>query len=131
MTDGPLFICYGNICRSQMAEGWYRHLTGGRPAASAGVDTSYSSIFGGPTPETIQVMAEVGVRISGDVTQLEPAQLERAEIVIILCRPTDCPEFVWAHPDVRVYPVEDPFGKPLPVFRRVRDEIKLIVQEII
>ncbi len=55
-----LFLCTGNSCRSQMAEGWARHLKGDViDAFSAGVETH------GLNPNTVKVMAEVGVDISG------------------------------------------------------------------
>jgi len=54
-----LFLCTGNSCRSQMAEGWTRHLHGERiEAYSAGVRPH------GLDPRAVQVMAEVGVDIS-------------------------------------------------------------------
>ena len=59
-----LFLCTGNSCRSQMAEGWARRLKGDRfEAFSAGVETH------GLNPNAIRVMAEVGVDISGQRSQ--------------------------------------------------------------
>jgi len=55
-----LFLCTGNSCRSQMAEGWLRHLAGDRfEAYSAGLEPH------GLNPEAVAVMAECGVDISG------------------------------------------------------------------
>lgn len=55
-----LFLCTGNSCRSQMAEGWARHLLGGRlEPFSAGVAPH------GLDPRAVRVMAEAGVDISG------------------------------------------------------------------
>ncbi len=54
-----LFLCTGNSCRSQMAEGWARHLKGGVvDAYSAGIEAH------GLNPLAVQVMAEAGVDIS-------------------------------------------------------------------
>ena len=54
-----LFLCTGNSCRSQMAEGWARHLKGAViESYSAGVETH------GLNPKAVQVMAEAGVDIS-------------------------------------------------------------------
>lgn len=54
-----LFLCTGNSCRSQMAEGWARHLKGEElDAYSAGIETH------GLNPTAVQVMAEAGVDIS-------------------------------------------------------------------
>ncbi len=55
-----LFLCTGNSCRSQMAEGWARHLKGDRiEAYSAGIEPH------GLNPDAVRVMAEAGVDISG------------------------------------------------------------------
>jgi len=55
-----LFLCTGNSCRSQMAEGWARHLKGNvLEPYSAGIETH------GLNPSAVKVMAEVGVDISG------------------------------------------------------------------
>ncbi|MBP7936768.1 MAG: arsenate reductase ArsC [Phycisphaerae bacterium] len=55
-----LFLCTGNSCRSQMAEGWARHLKGDDlKACSAGIETH------GLNPNAVKVMAEAGVGISG------------------------------------------------------------------
>src|SRR3990170_9157468 len=55
-----LFLCTGNSCRSQMAEGWARHLKGDViEPYSAGIETH------GLNPDAVRVMAEAGVNISG------------------------------------------------------------------
>ncbi len=54
-----LFLCTGNSCRSQMAEGWARHLKGDViEPYSAGIETH------GLDPNAVKVMAEAGVDIS-------------------------------------------------------------------
>jgi protein-tyrosine-phosphatase len=54
-----LFLCTGNSCRSQMAEGWVNHLLAGEfEARSAGVDP------GQPDPRAVAVMAEAGVDLT-------------------------------------------------------------------
>lgn len=59
-----LFLCTGNSCRSQMAEGWARHLHGDSiEVFSAGIETH------GLNPRAVQVMAEAGVDISGHRSQ--------------------------------------------------------------
>ncbi|NUP99485.1 MAG: arsenate reductase ArsC [Armatimonadetes bacterium] len=60
-----LFLCTGNSCRSQIAEGWLRHLAGDRfEALSAGVEAH------GLNPLAVAVMAEAGVDISGQSSDL-------------------------------------------------------------
>jgi len=54
-----LFLCTGNSCRSQMAEGWARHLKGDQiEPQSAGIEAH------GLNPDAVRVMAEAGVDIS-------------------------------------------------------------------
>lgn len=122
-----LFICTGNACRSQMAEALLRHIGGDRfEAHSAGYLPSF--VF----PETIKVLAEIGIDASGqrskhwDVYRNGP----RFDYVITLCDeaaatcshfPGEGERFHWG--------VEDPAGavgsedERLAVFRRVRDRI--------
>ncbi|MCT4535933.1 arsenate reductase ArsC [Halodesulfovibrio sp.] len=60
-----LFLCTGNSCRSQMAEGWARHLKGDiMNAYSAGIETH------GLNPNAVAVMKEAGVDISSHTSQL-------------------------------------------------------------
>ncbi|MCT4626356.1 arsenate reductase ArsC [Halodesulfovibrio sp.] len=60
-----LFLCTGNSCRSQMAEGWARHLKGDiLNAYSAGIETH------GLNPNAVAVMKEAGVDISSHTSQL-------------------------------------------------------------
>ena len=60
-----LFLCTGNSCRSQMAEGWARHLKADSiEAYSAGIEAH------GLNPDAVRVMAEAGVDISGQRSKL-------------------------------------------------------------
>ena len=60
-----LFLCTGNSCRSQMAEGWARHLKGDQiEPYSAGIEAH------GLNPDAVRVMAEAGVDISGQRSKL-------------------------------------------------------------
>ena len=86
-----LFLCTGNSCRSQMAEGWTRQLKAERfDAYSAGIEKH------GVNPLAIQVMAEAGVDISGQESTLI-SELPRQEFdyVITLCDHANeaCPYF--------------------------------------
>ena len=65
MKRNILFLCTGNSCRSQMAEGWLRQLKGDVfNVFSAGIQTH------GLNPNAVKVMAEAGVDISGQRSQL-------------------------------------------------------------
>jgi arsenate reductase len=129
-----LFLCTGNSCRSQMAEGWARTLRGDvLEAASAGVETH------GLNPLAVRVMAEAGVDISGQRSKTVDGLLgERFDLVVTVCDHAReaCPVFPGAtrmlHRNfddppylARAAATED---EALEVYRRVRDEIRVFVE---
>ncbi len=117
-----LFVCIGNTCRSQMAEGFARHYGGSAiKVRSAGTD-ALGYVYEG----TARAMKEAGIDISAQSSdQLNDADLCWTDVVITLgcSRAAEfCPpSFIGTQID---WPVEDPFGKPFEVMIRVRDEIE-------
>ena len=123
-----LFLCTGNSCRSQMAEGLTNHFLGDRHRAySAGTNPS-SSVH----PLAIQVMHELGIDISGSVPKHPDDFLDKHfDLVITVCDDAaqQCP--LWLR-EGRVVHIgfDDPAlaqgsqEARLAVFRRVRDEIR-------
>ena len=89
MSINILYLCTGNSCRSQMAEGWTRHLGGDAfEAQSAGIEAH------GKNPRAIAVMAEKGVDISGqESTVVTDEMLQAADVVVTVCGHADeqCP----------------------------------------
>jgi len=81
MKTKILFLCTGNSCRSQMAEGWTRHLKGDEIEAwSAGL------VKHGLNPQAVQVMAEAGVDISGQTSKtIEELPGIDFDCIITLC----------------------------------------------
>lgn len=86
-----LFLCVANSCRSQMAEGFARHLFAGQVEPfSAGILTARVS------PPAVQVMAEIGIDISGQTSKHYGKFLdEKFDYVITLCDELEerCPLF--------------------------------------
>ncbi len=126
MRPTVLFLCTGNSCRSQMAEGWLRRLAGGRfDVLSAGTNPV------GVNPQAIAVMEEVGIDISRHRSKhVAELQGRRLHYVITVCdhAQASCP--TEPRGDVRIHwgfddPVHAQGSVPerLRVFRRVRDEI--------
>ncbi|WP_172188024.1 arsenate reductase (thioredoxin) [Lentilactobacillus kribbianus] len=121
------FLCTGNSCRSQMAEGFAKQILGSQwQVASAGIETH------GLNPLAVQVMQEVGLDISQQQSQLIDQQyLNSCDIVVTLCGDARdrCPV---TPPAVRKihWPLPDPalaagtVAEKLVVFRQVRDEIE-------
>jgi arsenate reductase len=127
-----LFLCTGNSCRSQMAEGWARTLLQNECIAySAGVAAH------GLNPNAVRVMAEAGVDISGQQSRTIDALPKIAfDLVVTVCDNAReaCPVFPGATMQVH-HSFDDPprlaAGLPedeaLDVYRRVRDEIREMV----
>jgi arsenate reductase len=129
-----MFLCTGNSCRSQMAEGFARVLGKGTVEAhSAGL------IAAGVHPRAIAVMKELGIDISKQKSkEIDEALIKTMDVVVTLCASADgsCP---WTPPDVRrlYWPIRDPVAtignaeEVMKDFRRARDEIKDKVRELV
>src|SRR5690349_17051468 len=124
-----LFLCIGNSCRSPMAEGFANyygnHLL---EASSAG-----SRPAGIIQPETIQIMQESGIDISGQTSKgLRDVKLEWMDWVIVL-EASLAGTVPLPSPKIRQlnWFVADPIGRPINVYRAVRDEIQVKVLDFI
>jgi arsenate reductase len=131
-----LFLCTGNSCRSQMAEGWARHLKGDAiDAYSAGIETH------GLNPHAVQVMAEAGVDISDHRSKhLDEVKHIPFDYVMTVCDHAheSCPLFPGRTKVVHVG-FDDPprlakaaksGQEALDCYRRVRDEIRTFVETL-
>ena len=127
-----LFLCTGNSCRSQMAEGLLRHLAGDRfEALSAGLEPGNEV-----HPLAIQVMKEIGIDISAQQPKAVDIYLGKKMIhyLMIVCNKAQstCPRIWPGLPNEKRYywPVDDPAAisgtteEQLTVFREVRDELR-------
>lgn len=131
-----LFLCTGNSCRSQMAEGWARHLRGDViEAQSAGVEKH------GLNPRAVKVMAEAGADISGQFSKTI-AELPSLDFdyVITVCSHAQgvCPMFPGEAKVIHVG-FDDPpklaegaksEEEALAHYRRVRDEIRAFIETL-
>ncbi len=129
-----LFLCTGNACRSQMAEGWARWF--GQPlfeVQSAGIECH------GKNPRAIAVMKEAGLDISGqESTRVTDEMLARADLVVTVCGHADehCPVLP---PGTRKehWPLPDPARAEgseeeiMAVFRASRDDIRQRVKDLL
>jgi arsenate reductase len=129
-----LFVCTHNSARSQMAEGWLRHLAGDRfEVASAGVEP------GTLHPLAVRAMAEVGIDISGHRAESIKQYLGRWNVtyLIVVCAKADdsCPR-AWPNVLARLtWFFDDPAGakgtemERLDAFRTVRDGIRARIED--
>lgn len=129
-----LFLCTGNSCRSQMAEGWAKLY--GRPSfitRSAGIEAH------GKNPRAIAVMKQAGVDISEqESTKVSDEMLEQADLVVTVCGHADehCPVLP-AGTNKLHWPLDDPAKAEgseeeiMDVFRASRDDIKERVRKLL
>ncbi len=131
-----LFLCTGNSCRSQMAEGWTRRLKGDViDPYSAGIETH------GLNPKAVQVMAEAGVDISNHRSKhLDELRDVEFDYVVTVCDNANesCPVFPGKVRRLHVG-FDDPprlarsaksEEEALGHYRRVRDEIRAFVENM-
>lgn len=121
-----LFLCTGNSCRSQMAEGWLRHLAGDHfEVVSAGTHPI------GLNPYAVKVMGEAGVDISTHVSErIDPYLNQHFDYVVTVCdrAQESCPVFPRASQMLH-WNFDDPahatgnYEQKLIIFRKTRDEI--------
>ena len=132
MKPSVLFICVGNSCRSQMAEGFLRHYAGDQfDVASAG--TAPTAL----NPDAVEVMREVGIDISHHESKpVGPFLGRRVTHAITVCEPATerCPIFPGIVQRL-LWRFDDPAGAAGPdrldVFRRVRDEIDAHIRQFV
>ena len=132
-----LFLCTGNSCRSQMAEGWARALKGDViDAYSAGIETH------GLNPLAVKVMAEAGVDISEQRSKkVDELAAVDFDYVVTVCGHANetCP--MWLRGKAKVVHVgfDDPPAlakgakteeDALAHYRRVRDEIRDFIKDM-
>jgi arsenate reductase (thioredoxin) len=131
-----LFLCTGNSCRSQMAEGWARHLKGESiDAWSAGIEKH------GLNPLAVKAMAEAGVDISCHTSKvLDDLPAQNFDYVITVCD--------HAHESCPLFPgksqiIHKGFDDPprlaahasseeeaLSYYRQVRDEMRAFIMQL-
>ncbi len=132
-----LFLCTGNSCRSQMAEGWARALKGDSiEPYSAGI------VSHGLNPNAVRVMAEAGVDISGQASKTTDAVKDVAlDWVVTVCGNAHetCPVWLGKKAKVLHAGFDDPPAlaraakneeEALGHYRRVRDEIAAFVRTL-
>ena len=129
-----LFLCTGNSCRSQIAEGWARQLGGdGFQVQSAGIEAH------GKNPRAIAVMKEAGVDISRqESTKLTDDMLASADSLVTVCGHADehCPVLPSGMKKEH-WPLSDPAKASgteeeiMTIFRASRDDIKQRVADLL
>ncbi|MBI4684738.1 MAG: arsenate reductase ArsC [Nitrospirae bacterium] len=129
-----IFLCTGNSCRSQMAEGFAREF------AKDIIETYSAGLMETIVhPKAIAVMQELGIDISKQQSkEIDRDFLRKMDIIVTLCINAEefCP---WTPSEIKRmhWPIKDPVGtigteeQIMKEFRRARDEIKEKVKEFI
>jgi arsenate reductase (thioredoxin) len=129
-----MFLCTGNACRSQMAEGFAREF-------GKGIIEPFSAglIAAGLHPRAGAVMKEIGIDITRQKSKtIDEKLLKTMDVVITLCGNAEqsCP---WTPPEIKRihWPINDPVGtagseeKIMKAFRQARDEIRVRTEQFI
>lgn len=129
------FLCTGNSCRSQIADGWLKALGSDRyEVKSAGLEAH------GLNPRAVLVMKEAGIDISQHTSDvIDLVLLNRADYVITLCGHADehCPvisnkdavKWHWGFNDpAKATGIEEEI---MTEFRQVRDDIKARIEQFL
>ncbi len=117
-----LFVCTGNSCRSQMAEGLARRFGGDKIAVFSAGSHPAAQV----SPEAIAVLREKGIDISAQrpksVTEFAG---QKFDFIITLCDSAQqaCPFFPGAGQRLH-WSIQDPHGRGVEAFRKARDDIK-------
>jgi arsenate reductase (thioredoxin) len=121
-----LFVCVHNAGRSQMAAALLDRLGGGRVRVrSAGSEPARSL-----NPTVVEAMREVGIDISREFPKpLSDSAVRAADVVITMGCGDSCP--IYPGKRYEDWDLEDPAGKDLATVRRIRDEIKVKVTQLL
>ncbi len=126
-TAKVVFACVANAGRSQMAAAFFNTLANPARARAISAGTRPETAV---HPEVVTVMRELGIDLSAAKPQYLSSDLTKdAHIVITMGCGDDCPLIPGVERDE--WPLDDPKGQPLETVRRIRDEIKKRVTELV
>lgn len=128
MSDKPsvLFVCVHNAGRSQMAAAWLSHLAGDRIEVRSAGSAPGAQV----NPAAVEAMKEVGIDISAEIPKVLTVDAVQASDVCITMGCGDvCPVF----PGKRYldWKLDDPAGQGVESVRPIRDEIKVLIENLI
>lgn len=126
-----LFVCNGNVARSQEAELFFNALKQDKQstAESGGINVK----IGKPIdPFVIEVMNEVGYDISSSRRKfIDEKMVEKADLVVSFKPRNELPEYIQGHKNVRYWNVADPQHQTVEFHRQIRDNVKKKTEDLI
>jgi arsenate reductase (thioredoxin) len=121
-----LFVCVHNAGRSQMAAALLKHHADGRVL----VRSAGSQPAGEINPVVVEALGELGLDTGGELPKpLEDAVVRASDVVITMGCGDACP--IYPGKRYEDWELDDPAGQPLPVVRRIRDEIDARVRRLL
>lgn len=137
-----LFVCYGNVGRSQIAQAYYNHYSGTLNASSAGVDPNTPNKYPNLDDTVCQLMIDDGIDLRSKdekgnsihyVQLVTPEMVELADQIYVLCNKKLCVEYPFLIKSVKTiyWNIEDPYKKDMQSMKTIRDIIKEKVLEIL
>jgi len=128
-----LFVCSGNIGRSQMAMEYFKTFSYGK-TASAGTRVTVEDERIGDREDAqnvIEVMREDGIEMSSNTrTTLTPEMINSFDKVIVMAEPDRTPEWLSESPKFEYWEIPNVNGMPNEELRAVRNDIKSKVSEL-
>ena len=121
-----MFVCVHNAGRSQMAQGFLQHLAGDRVEVRSSGTMPVDQV----NPSAVEAMAELGIDISSATPKiLTDEDVRASDYVITMGCGDKCPFYPG-----KIYldwVLEDPAGKGVESVRPIRDEIKILVENLV
>lgn len=123
-----LFLCVGNSCRSQIAEGYAEHFGEGKVKVKSAGTKPALKLSGKGT----RVMAEDEIDISNQFPKgFTDDDLKWADKVILMGCGVECPNVGSISENVEDWGIDDPIDQPIEFYREIRDQIKEKVKDLL
>jgi arsenate reductase len=120
-----LFVCVENACRSQMAKGFFNSYARNAVADSAGTNPARQV-----DPIAVQVMKEKNIDISGFIPKMLSFSMNNEfDYIVTMGCINGCP--ITPRSKTIEWNIDDPKGKPVEEYRRIRDQIEKNVKKLI
>lgn len=126
-----LFVCNGNVARSQEAERFFNMLKRDEQsiAESGGINVKLRKPI---DPLVIQVMSEIGCNISNAQRKFVNEKMVKNADLVVSFKPQDeLPDYILIHKNVRYWNVVDPQHQPIEFHRQVRDCVRSKTKDLV